>query len=230
MLCIIPLMAVSEVRCWKANNLRIRLYQIVILYKNQYITFHPFWYSSASATVIHIPNPWYLHVFLDVLIAYSHPASSNQIQNETNHLHHSMKPNNDHPSFCDQLESAITVSCDDKYKPNHLFLTNPAYAAPNLWGSIGIGGSPADLGIRSSATFHENQWTPDRRFNNIRNNIRQTSQQYIEHTNNSNNHNENQRHRCGDTTHIASYPRGMCPMTPWYQHFFCYNHSFCNCW
>ena len=125
-------------------------------------------------------------VFLDVLIVYSHPASSIQIQNETNNLHRPKKSINDHPSFCDQLESAITVSCDDKYKPNHLFLTNPAYAAPNLWGSIGIGGSPADLGIRSSATFHENQWTPDRRFNNIRNNIRQTSQRYIEHTNNSN--------------------------------------------
>ena len=119
----------------------------------------------------HVPN-----VFLDVLIVYSHPTSSIQIQNDTNHLHLSMKSNNDHPSFCDQLESAITVNCDDKYKPNHLFLTNPAYAAPNLWGSIGIGGSPADLGIRSSATFHENQWTPDRRFNNTRNNRRQTDQ------------------------------------------------------
>ena len=101
-----------------------------------------------------------------------------------------MKSNNDHPSFCDQLESAITVSCDDKYKPNHLLTTNPACAAPNLWGSIGIGGSPADLGIRSSATFHGNQWVSDRRFNITRNNRRNTAKQHIEYTSKSNNHNE----------------------------------------
>ncbi len=130
------------------------------------------------------------NVFLDVLIVYSHSASSNQIQNETNQLHHSMKSNNDHPSHRDQLESAITVSCDDKYKPNHLVLTKPAYAAPNLWGSIGIGVSPADLGIRSSATFHGYQWVSNRSSNSIRNNTQHTTKQHIEYTSKSNNHNE----------------------------------------